>query len=47
METNGRHIDYFACPVALERRGVLDAARNMIRFDDGLTLGEWEIKAKG
>ncbi len=51
MESQGRNVDYFACPVALDRHPLLSAARNVIQFktDTGtlVFLAEWEETAKG
>ena len=48
MEKEGRHIDYFACPVALERRALLTAARHLVRFEKGAGqaqfLVDWETE---
>jgi hypothetical protein len=50
MEQADRNIDYFACPVALDRQSLLSAARYVISFEKsaGLKqcLGEWESAAR-
>lgn len=46
MEAAGRHVNYFACPVAIERKTLLDAAERLISFGSGdghlETLEEWK-----
>ena len=50
MEAEGRDIDYFACPVALNQRSMLSAARSLIAFEtlSGNTqlLVDWEAAAR-
>jgi hypothetical protein len=46
METEGRVIDYYQCPVVASARAGLEAGRNVITFHAGgrppTTLAEWE-----
>lgn len=50
MEAQERHVDFFACPLALERYGVLAAARSLVHFErvsgPPVSLAEWELSAR-
>jgi len=50
MEASGRNVDYFACPMALDRLGLLAAARHVISFERDTTppesLADWEAAAR-
>lgn len=50
MEVQGRHVDYFACPVALDHHSLLEAAKHVIQFDSGggppQFLADWECQAR-
>ena len=50
MEAAQRNVDYFACPVALDRECLLSAARHLIRFENPSgqpqILGDWEASAR-
>jgi hypothetical protein len=50
MELAQRNVDYFACPVALDRENLLSAARHVILFEQSSgqpqVLGDWEASAR-
>lgn len=50
MELQGRNVDYFSCPLALDHSSLLAAARYLISFEKPSgsvqLLGEWEASAK-
>ena len=50
MEVAQRNVDYFACPVALDRECLLSAAGHVIRFEttsgQPLVLRDWEAAAR-
>ena len=50
MELAQRGVNYFACPVALDRESMLSAARHVIRFENPfgqpVILRDWEASAR-
>jgi hypothetical protein len=46
MEAQGRHVDYYSCPRAMDKQGLLEAGRHLIGFEmiDGQArfLADWE-----